>query len=579
MPTPQATFGHFFMARDGVSSNPSEDLLLQGGNSSGGDGNGGGLMLKPGAPTGAGTLGVVEISNGTGSENDPVLALSSASGNSHTFRIFTGSVVPSQPALSGGDIFVSNTGRMWQATSAGITWVEKAPLDSPAFTGTPTAPTAPLGTDTTQIASTAYAKAAAEDAAVAYAGAALVVRTEADLPGTPGGDHTLPTGNTLIVGDAPLFPGSPPALQLQAGSRIVVPAGSTIVSLGSRGAVITGTHASAVISSTGGDITNLVVANFQGGTAADIEHTGVTYSLFRNIVCVGAGVGMRLAGNAPFLQFAGFRIQCETDNGLLRGVVLDAGASYGGITLESCVFNNLGVLNHVGFDLESGSTITNGFALNNGVFIGGVGAAGAVGVRINAGASIAKRVLSATAFDAFLGVGAVPLDGLSAHEAETLLNGNLGIENTAPVGALEMDAIDSGSPPEILTGINTWHAISPTIDTLAASSSLFDRTASGQLRSLSYTDVICDVRAWVSLEKSGGGSPFVKLRVATSADGILWTPHGIPQSMELTTTTSQLSVPTTITLSSAQQIRLELSTSSATTVRIRSFYLSARGIQ
>lgn len=36
---------------------------------------------------------------------------------------------------------------------------EKAPLDSPAFTGTPTAPTAASGTDTTQIATTAYVRA------------------------------------------------------------------------------------------------------------------------------------------------------------------------------------------------------------------------------------------------------------------------------------------------------------------------------------------------------------------------------------------------------------------------------------
>ena len=32
----------------------------------------------------------------------------------------------------------------------------KIPLDSPAFTGTPTAPTAPLGTNTTQLATTEF---------------------------------------------------------------------------------------------------------------------------------------------------------------------------------------------------------------------------------------------------------------------------------------------------------------------------------------------------------------------------------------------------------------------------------------
>lgn len=41
----------------------------------------------------------------------------------------------------------------------------KAPLASPALTGTPTAPTAPAGTNTTQLATTAFVKAAAEAAA------------------------------------------------------------------------------------------------------------------------------------------------------------------------------------------------------------------------------------------------------------------------------------------------------------------------------------------------------------------------------------------------------------------------------
>jgi len=42
----------------------------------------------------------------------------------------------------------------------------KAPLASPALTGTPTAPTAPTATDTTQIATTAYVKAQLADTAL-----------------------------------------------------------------------------------------------------------------------------------------------------------------------------------------------------------------------------------------------------------------------------------------------------------------------------------------------------------------------------------------------------------------------------
>lgn len=51
-----------------------------------------------------------------------------------------------------------------------------APLASPAFTGTPTAPTAPFGTSNTQIATTAHVSAAtrAKPATVALVNAATV---------------------------------------------------------------------------------------------------------------------------------------------------------------------------------------------------------------------------------------------------------------------------------------------------------------------------------------------------------------------------------------------------------------------
>ena len=71
-----------------------------------------------------------------------------------------------------GDLVLSDTGILYRfnaAYSAGTSWSSrtskeqvnlaeiKAPLDSPAFTGIPTAPTAAAGTSNTQIATTAYA--------------------------------------------------------------------------------------------------------------------------------------------------------------------------------------------------------------------------------------------------------------------------------------------------------------------------------------------------------------------------------------------------------------------------------------
>jgi hypothetical protein len=47
--------------------------------------------------------------------------------------------------------------------------VSKAPLSSPALTGTPTAPTASAGTSTTQIATTAFAETESISNAIKYA--------------------------------------------------------------------------------------------------------------------------------------------------------------------------------------------------------------------------------------------------------------------------------------------------------------------------------------------------------------------------------------------------------------------------
>ena len=62
---------------------------------------------------------------------------------------------------SGALYFATDTGKIWQWN--GSAWVDitssftlGAPLDSPAFTGTPTAPTAAVDTSTTQLATTSF---------------------------------------------------------------------------------------------------------------------------------------------------------------------------------------------------------------------------------------------------------------------------------------------------------------------------------------------------------------------------------------------------------------------------------------
>jgi hypothetical protein len=73
-----------------------------------------------------------------------------------------------------------------------------AALESPPFTGTPTAPTAPPGTDTDQIATTAFVTAA-------------VAKAIADLPG--GGKPEGPPGKPPVVTPAaPVAPHAAPPI-------------------------------------------------------------------------------------------------------------------------------------------------------------------------------------------------------------------------------------------------------------------------------------------------------------------------------------------------------------------------------
>ena len=94
-----------------------------------------------------------------------------------------------------------------------------APLASPAFTGTPTAPTAAAGTNTTQIATTAFALALASAKAwVNFNGTGVVaVRASfnvSSITDNGTGDYTvnfttaLVDANYAVAGAAQRFPGS-----------------------------------------------------------------------------------------------------------------------------------------------------------------------------------------------------------------------------------------------------------------------------------------------------------------------------------------------------------------------------------
>jgi len=106
--------------------------------------------------------------------------------------VTSGATAPSSPAL--GDTWINSatvppTMGIWD----GSKWVTLAPSDSPAFTGKPTAPTAPVGTDDTQLATTAFVQAAQ---LLSKAGTTLSAKTAGDLL-APG---ILPAATTAAQG-------------------------------------------------------------------------------------------------------------------------------------------------------------------------------------------------------------------------------------------------------------------------------------------------------------------------------------------------------------------------------------------
>lgn len=99
---------------------------------------------------------VVALSDGSTLTFEDIYVLGAATNTSGFAPIdsphFTG--VPTAPTPASND----NSGKI--ATTAFVAAQAYAPLNSPAFTGTPTAPTATVNTNTTQLATTAFVQAA-----------------------------------------------------------------------------------------------------------------------------------------------------------------------------------------------------------------------------------------------------------------------------------------------------------------------------------------------------------------------------------------------------------------------------------
>ena len=131
-------------------------------------------------------------------------------------RNYVGEVAASIPEVTAPSTDVSASGKAADAKAtgdslAGLTYdiSLKAPLESPVFTGTPTAPTAAKGTDTTQVATTAFVNAAVGDVVVPE-----VTAPSTDISDSGKAADAKATGDALAL-KAPLaspdFTGTPTA--------------------------------------------------------------------------------------------------------------------------------------------------------------------------------------------------------------------------------------------------------------------------------------------------------------------------------------------------------------------------------
>lgn len=114
--------------------------------------------------------------------------------------------IPTQSPIAGSNGLVTRVWISWFTFLGGL----YASINSPAFTGTPTVPTAPVGTDTDQIASTAFTAAAVavETTRAEAAEALLAPLISPALTGTPTaptaslGTSTTQLATTAFVGGA-----------------------------------------------------------------------------------------------------------------------------------------------------------------------------------------------------------------------------------------------------------------------------------------------------------------------------------------------------------------------------------------
>ena len=243
-----------------------------------------------------------------------------------------------------------------------ITTAGGAVLASPAFTGTPTAPTAAGGTATTQIATTAFVTAA-----IGAAGGVTTFNTRSGAITLLAADITA-AGGAILAG--PAFTGVPTAPTAAPGTSTTQLATTAFVTLAVAASVLTFNGRSGAVTLTAADISaagGAVLASpaFTGIPTAPTATPGTNTTQIATTAFVQANPPASIQSGTVVAQNADFAASitlATTDNGKVKNYTGSAAAT---VTLPNslplnfyCTINQVGT-GQITFSAGSGATVNN----------------------------------------------------------------------------------------------------------------------------------------------------------------------------------------------------------------------------